>query len=122
MTDIETNRMYSWSDMSEVKKNLWKKLHAVKNAMNDQVTNLAQVLATKLPTNMKNALLQLIKKPKRENPLMLSQVSNGIPTTKQVNTKGTLLLYFCIITVLLFFCLGRCLVVPLSQASKFEIN
>jgi len=39
-----------------------------------------------------------------------------------MNTKGTLLLYFCIMSVLLIFCLGRCLVVPLSQASRFELN
>jgi len=33
-----------------------------------------------------------------------------------------MILYFCIMTVLLCCCLGRCLVVPLSQASRFELN
>ena len=28
--DIETNRMYSWGDMSVVKENLWNKLHSIK--------------------------------------------------------------------------------------------
>lgn len=28
--DIETNRMYTWSDMSVVKENLWNKLHSIK--------------------------------------------------------------------------------------------
>ena len=45
-----------------------------------------------------------------------------VSTPKHMNTKGTLLLYFCIMSVLLIFCLGRCLVVPLSQASRFELN
>ena len=63
--------MYSWSDMSEVKKNLWKKVHAVKSVMSEQVTNLAQVLAKKLPPNMSSALLKLINKPKKESPLVL---------------------------------------------------
>lgn len=27
IADIETNRMYLWSDMSKVKKDLWNKLH-----------------------------------------------------------------------------------------------
>ena len=39
-----------------------------------------------------------------------------------MNTQRTMVLYFCIISVLLFCCLGRCLVVPLSQASKYELN
>ena len=30
LKDIETNRMYAWSDMAKVKKDLWNKLHAVK--------------------------------------------------------------------------------------------
>lgn len=78
----------------------------------------------------------------KEKPLMLGQVSSSegqkveekterhrlpprdsdVPTPKHVNTKGTLLLYFCIMSVLVIFCLGRCLVVPLSQASRFELN
>ena len=41
IADIETNRMYAWSDMSKVKKDLWNKLHAFKAGVKDQVTNLA---------------------------------------------------------------------------------
>lgn len=41
IADIETNRMYLWSDMNKVKKDLWNKLHQVKNAVKDGVTNLA---------------------------------------------------------------------------------
>lgn len=36
--------MYAWSDMAQVKKELWNKLHQVKSAMKDGVTNLAQVM------------------------------------------------------------------------------
>jgi hypothetical protein len=39
-----------------------------------------------------------------------------------MNTHATMLLYVCIMTVLLCCCLGRCLIVPLSQASNYEIN
>lgn len=39
-----------------------------------------------------------------------------------MNTQRTLVLYFCIMTVLMCCCLGRCLVVPISQASRYEIN
>ena len=46
----------------------------------------------------------------------------GVSSIKHNNTKATMLLYFCIMTVLMCCCLGRCLVVPLSQASKFELN
>ena len=45
ISDIETNRMYAWSDMPQVKKELWNKLHQVKAAMKDKVTNLAQTMA-----------------------------------------------------------------------------
>ena len=41
--DIETNRMYAWSDMSKVKRELWNKLHAVKDLMKKKATNLAQI-------------------------------------------------------------------------------
>jgi hypothetical protein len=41
IADIETNRMYLWSDMNKVKKDLWNKLHQVKTAAKDAVTNLA---------------------------------------------------------------------------------
>lgn len=39
--DIETNRMYAWSDLSKVKRDLWDKLHAVGNMMGQSMTNLA---------------------------------------------------------------------------------
>ena len=41
IADIETNRMYLWSDMNKVKKDLWNKLHQVKNAAKDSVNSLA---------------------------------------------------------------------------------
>jgi hypothetical protein len=44
IADIETNRMYLWSDMNKVKKDLWNKLHQVKNAAVAGVTNLAQIM------------------------------------------------------------------------------
>ena len=43
--DIETNRMYAWSDLSKVKHDLWYKLHSVGAAMGQQVSNLAQLLS-----------------------------------------------------------------------------
>ena len=43
--DIETNRMYAWSDLSKVKHDLWYKLHAVGSMMGQQVSNLAQLLS-----------------------------------------------------------------------------
>jgi len=94
-----------------------------------------------------NKLMNMAGPVKKEQPLMLGQVSSsqhteekvdvkseqstketkpkrdsGVLSTKHFNTKGTMLLYFCIMSVLLIFCLGRCLVVPLSQASRFELN
>jgi hypothetical protein len=45
IADIETNRMYSWSDMSKVKVQLWNKLHAVKDMMKKKATNLAQIIS-----------------------------------------------------------------------------
>jgi hypothetical protein len=44
IADIETNRMYLWSDMNKVKKDLCNKLHQVKNAAVAGVTNLAQIM------------------------------------------------------------------------------
>jgi len=46
----------------------------------------------------------------------------GVSSIKHNNTRATMILYFCIMTVLMCCCLGRCLVVPLSQASRFELN
>lgn len=44
IADIETNRMYSWSDMGKVKRELWNKLHAVKDLMKKKATNLVQMM------------------------------------------------------------------------------
>lgn len=41
-------------------------------------------------------------------------LDTGVSSVKQMNTRGTLILYFCIMTVLIFCCLARCLIVPLS--------
>lgn len=38
----------------------------------------------------------------------------GVSSIKHNNTRATMILYFCIMTVLMCCCLGRCLVVPLS--------
>lgn len=57
IADIETNRMYLWSDMSKVKKDLWNKLHQVKNAAVQGVTNLAQIMvnsARKMANHVSN--------------------------------------------------------------------
>jgi hypothetical protein len=160
--------MYTWADMSRVKKELWDKLHQAKSLMKDGVNNLAQVVSTNAQTIQTNIISQLPESVKlqlaqyyqnmishpvqREQPLMLGQVSShtdesadddqkptegqmktmysrkdklgdtGVLSTKQMNTRGTLLLYFCIMTVLSCCCLGRCLIVPLSQASNYELN
>jgi len=124
--------MYAWSDMPQVKKDLWNKLHQVKSAMKDQVTNLAQVMVRQVQNSagyLKDPIQHYYSKPSyNERPVVLAQVDNenteygnraklgdtGISTTKQMNTRGTLLLYFCIMTVLTCCCLGRCLIVPLT--------
>jgi hypothetical protein len=36
--------MYSWSDMGKVKRELWNKLHAVKDLMKKKAINLAQII------------------------------------------------------------------------------
>jgi hypothetical protein len=46
----------------------------------------------------------------------------GVSSVKHMNTHATMLLYICIMTVLMCCCLGRCLIVPLSQASRYELN
>ena len=60
--------------------------------------------------------LQHIEKNRKE------RLDAGLPMTKQMNTRGTMLLYFCIMTVLTCCCLGRCLIVPITQESHYEIN
>ena len=144
--DIETNRMYTWSDMQKVKHDLWNKLHSVKDMVKQQATNLAQLLSTqstrlynRVPKHIKNNLanfyaMNVLGRPVGERPIMLGQVSgmsqqkldtnvkqaahggsrHVSSSTKHAKTKGTLLLYFCIMSVLIFCCLSRCLVVPLS--------
>jgi len=134
--------MYAWSDMAKVKKDLWNKLHAVKQMMGKQFTQLAQIVMSggqnllDLHSHIQSKLKRAIRGTD-DGPVLLSQVNGkesnmqtqnkkrqhtAVSSTKNANTKGTMLLYFCIMTVLIFFCLGRCLVVPLSQASKFELN
>jgi hypothetical protein len=53
--------MYLWSDMNKVKKDLWNKLHQVKNAAVAGVTNLAQIMVNSART-------------------MANHVSNNIPS------------------------------------------
>lgn len=38
--------MYAWSDMAKVKKDLWNKLHAVKELIGKGATNLAQLFSS----------------------------------------------------------------------------
>lgn len=52
IADIETNRMYAWSDMPKVKKELWNKLHQVKSAMKEKVTNLAQTMVRQVQNSV----------------------------------------------------------------------
>jgi hypothetical protein len=37
--------MYTWSDMSKVKNELWNKLHAAKELMKKKAVNLAQIIS-----------------------------------------------------------------------------
>jgi hypothetical protein len=83
ISDIETNRMYTWSDMTKVKHDLWNKLHSVKDMVKQQATNLAQLLSThsaklynRVPNHIKNHLanfyaMNIMGKPQREQPVML---------------------------------------------------
>ena len=41
LSDIETNKMQLWADMSAVKNRLWKKLHSVKDSVQQGVVSLA---------------------------------------------------------------------------------
>lgn len=84
--------MYTWADMSRVKKELWDKLHQAKSMMKDGVNNLAQVVSSnaqaaqaqiiqQLPDSVRLQLAQyyqqMIAHPiQREQPLMLSQTSS----------------------------------------------
>lgn len=63
IADIETNRMYTWSDMQKVKHDLWNKLHSVKDMVKQQATNLAQLISnqstklySRVPKHIKNHL------------------------------------------------------------------
>ena len=49
IADIETNRMYSWSDMAKVKRDLWNKLHAVKDIMKKKAINMVQMISASMP-------------------------------------------------------------------------
>lgn len=61
IADIETNRMYSWSDMSKVKRELWNKLHAVKDIMKKKATNLVQMISSSMPQPVREGFGQLYK-------------------------------------------------------------
>lgn len=137
--------MSSWSDMTTVKQNLWKKLHTANQMVSDGVTNLAQIVQAGKKKISKIASMPFedvsfvqieadspdvlkpqfesesakVKKAKRISP---HEYYQGVTSVKHMNTQRTMVLYFCIMTVLLFCCLGRCLVVPMSQASKYELN
>ena len=50
----------------------------------------------------------------RDTSDLRNEMENGVTSVKQMNTHGTIILYFCIMTVLMCCCLGRCLVVPIS--------
>lgn len=59
IADIETNRMYSWSDMGRVKRDLWNKLHAVKDIMKKKATNLVQMISATMPMQVNEGFKQL---------------------------------------------------------------
>ena len=61
IADIETNRMYSWSDMAKVKRDLWNKLHAVKDIMKKKATNLVQMISASMPLQVREGFGQLYK-------------------------------------------------------------
>ena len=125
--------MSTWSDMAQVKKNLWNKLHGAKDAIKDGATQLAQLISDKasqftqfarghLPFD--DSMVQL--ESEEINMQVQSEkqtVSKKLqPSTKTLNTQRTMILYFCILTVLLCCCLGKCLVVPIAQAGRYELN
>lgn len=51
--------MYTWADMSRVKRELWDKLHAAKSLMKDGVNNLAQVVSSNAQRIQTNVISQL---------------------------------------------------------------
>ena len=55
--------MYTWSDMSKVKRELWNKLHAVKDLMKKKATNLAQLISV----NAQSLANQYVPAPVRES-------------------------------------------------------
>lgn len=84
--------MYSWSDMGKVKRELWNKLHAVKDLMKKKATNLVQMMQINaqqmannyVPNQVREGLGQLYQytQPEmapivqKEQPLELGQVSS----------------------------------------------
>lgn len=135
LQDIETNKMEYWGDIHAVKNNLWKKLHSVKDTMQQGAVNLAQLISDSTNVLMNgptdNTFVQLsesetqssvsesnidtqgtkMRKSKTKN----QNIYLGISSVKRLNTQRTMILYFCIMSVLMCCCLGRCLVVPISQ-------
>ena len=120
--------MYTWKDMSVVKENLWNKLHQIKSSVKDGVTTLAQIVQSRahdLATQMGGPVqfvpldsdIKIDSSSKSTHTVKRSsarQTENGVSSPKHMNTHGSMILYFCIMTVLMFCCLGRCLVVPIS--------
>ena len=51
--------MYTWADMSRVKRELWDKLHQAKSLMKDGVNNLAQVVSSNAQRIQTNVISQL---------------------------------------------------------------
>ena len=82
--------MYTWADMSKVKRELWNKLHAAKELMKKKAVNLAQLISRNtnnimnnyVPDNLKQSFTQLYSytQPEVEKPIVLGQVSHILPT------------------------------------------
>lgn len=84
--DIETNKMYTWADMSKVKRELWNKLHTAKELMKKKAINLAQLISRNtnhlmnnyVPDNIKQSFTQMYSytKPVAEKPVVLGQTES----------------------------------------------
>jgi hypothetical protein len=63
--------MYTWSDMTAVKSNLWKKLHSAKQSMQDGVNSLAQIASSS-----SQSIIKMAKSPFEENNLVQTDDEN----------------------------------------------
>jgi hypothetical protein len=82
--------MYSWSDMSKVKKELWNKLHGLKDIMKKKATNLAQMISANAQSLANNYVPQPVRESfgqlysytqpeaivQKEQPIALGQVAS----------------------------------------------